>query len=331
MIVLADTPERRAASSRRSCRPTGRRAPDEAKPFAAIHSLWDMVPEDQDVKLPILLEIGERLERARARGFVNDADWARIKDAIPPKDLRPTGSTTSPSPSPARSPRRTGRAGRSSSSSRSHSGSNDLRYSDPLLRLVPGDAARLGQDRARLWARRDLLPTSSRPSCATSRRPSSLSLALTILAVIDHVPRAGAARAQRPLRAPRGRRRARRSFLYVADVKLNFMNFVGAPDHLRHRGRLRGQRRAALPGRRQPRHPRDAPDDGRGGRPLQPHDDARIPRSPRVAQPGHPEPRDHRGGRRGELSARRGDGAAGALAPHRAKTTSRRDAGRPGA
>ena len=46
-----------------------------------------MVPEDQEAKLPILLEIGDRLERARARGFINDADWDRVKDAIPPKDL----------------------------------------------------------------------------------------------------------------------------------------------------------------------------------------------------------------------------------------------------
>ena len=119
MVVLTDTPED-ARELEKKLQADWNAAPENAKPFAAIHSLWDIVPEQQEAKVPVLLEMGERLERARARGFISDTDWNRVKDAMPPKDLRPYGSSISRSRSRGRSRRRMARGERSSSSSPSH-------------------------------------------------------------------------------------------------------------------------------------------------------------------------------------------------------------------
>ncbi|HQY63906.1 MAG TPA: MMPL family transporter [Polyangiaceae bacterium] len=64
-------------------------APGDAKPFAAIHTLQDFVPRDQEKTIPLLLEIKEHVLRARARGFVSDTDFVEISRYLPPDDVRP--------------------------------------------------------------------------------------------------------------------------------------------------------------------------------------------------------------------------------------------------
>ena len=76
----------RAARSRRSSRRDWDAAPASAKPFAAVHSLWDMVPDGQQAKVPVLSRSASKLERARdTRGFITDADWERVKDCDRPR------------------------------------------------------------------------------------------------------------------------------------------------------------------------------------------------------------------------------------------------------
>ncbi|HEY5960409.1 MAG TPA: MMPL family transporter, partial [Polyangiaceae bacterium] len=53
------------------------------EPFGKIVSVYDFLPKDQDKKLPLLTEIRDRLERARAKGFIKGADWARLSEHIP--------------------------------------------------------------------------------------------------------------------------------------------------------------------------------------------------------------------------------------------------------
>jgi uncharacterized membrane protein YdfJ with MMPL/SSD domain len=90
MAILVDRPEqvdplRAALYARRDA------APEGAKPFREVHALQDFLPAAQEAKIPVLLEIRDRALRARKRGMISDEDWARIKDLMPPDDLRPFG------------------------------------------------------------------------------------------------------------------------------------------------------------------------------------------------------------------------------------------------
>ncbi|WP_437941889.1 efflux RND transporter permease subunit [Sorangium sp. So ce341] len=90
MAILVDRPEqveplRAALYARRDA------APEGEKPFKEIYALQDLVPKDQEAKIPLLLEIKERVLRARKRGLIGDEDWSRIQAVIPPDDLAPFG------------------------------------------------------------------------------------------------------------------------------------------------------------------------------------------------------------------------------------------------
>ncbi|WP_437321036.1 efflux RND transporter permease subunit [Sorangium sp. So ce385] len=90
MAILVDRPEqveplRAALYARRDA------APEGAKPFKEIYALQDLVPKDQEAKIPLLLEIKERVLRAKKRGLIGDEDWSRIQAIVPPDDLAPFG------------------------------------------------------------------------------------------------------------------------------------------------------------------------------------------------------------------------------------------------
>src|SRR5262249_32552396 len=66
-------------------------APEDAKPFKAVHTLQDFVPGDQPQKIPILLELKDRVVRAHKRGLLDDLAYAEVSRYLPPEDLRPFG------------------------------------------------------------------------------------------------------------------------------------------------------------------------------------------------------------------------------------------------
>jgi predicted RND superfamily exporter protein len=66
-------------------------APAGAKPFEKVVTIFDLVPADQEQKIPLLLEARKVILKAHARGFVPEADWAAIARDLPPEDLRPIG------------------------------------------------------------------------------------------------------------------------------------------------------------------------------------------------------------------------------------------------
>jgi predicted RND superfamily exporter protein len=66
-------------------------APATDKPFQAVHSLLDFVPSAQDAKIPLLMDIRERLVRAHERGSIAPADWTELSPKLPPEGLRPFG------------------------------------------------------------------------------------------------------------------------------------------------------------------------------------------------------------------------------------------------
>ncbi len=66
-------------------------APKAEKPFESVRTLLDFVPEGQAEKLPILVAIRDKLFKARAKGFINDADWQEVEQLLPPENLTAYG------------------------------------------------------------------------------------------------------------------------------------------------------------------------------------------------------------------------------------------------
>jgi predicted RND superfamily exporter protein len=186
-----------------------------------------MVPEGQEAKVPVLLEIGERLERARARHYLDDADWNKVKDYVPPHDLKPYGLADLP-PSIARPfSEKDGTRGRLVVIEPKPSSSTDLRYllkySDSFRETrLPNGKIVHGSGRAVIFA--DILKAvvSDIPKAVT------LSLALTLLAV-GVTFRRGGRHALTVLLALLVGLAGETVFLYFANVKINFLNFAALP------------------------------------------------------------------------------------------------------
>lgn len=95
MAILVERPEqvaplRAALYARRDAAPKGQR------PFKDIRALEDFVPDHQAEKIPLLLEIKARVERARRRHVISDASYAEISPFLPPADLKPFGMADHP-------------------------------------------------------------------------------------------------------------------------------------------------------------------------------------------------------------------------------------------
>ena len=226
MVVLADSAEE-AHELQTKLQGDWDRAPKGSKPFAAIHSLWDMVPSDQEAKLPVLLELGERLERARAKHFMSDAEWSRVKDNIPPHDLKPYGLADLPISIARPFSEKDGTRGRIVVIEPEPTSSTDLRYllkytdSFRETRLASGKIVH-GSGRAVIFS--DIL------SAVVHDIPKAvaLSLGLTLLTVIITFRRGGW-HAVTVIFALAVGVAGELTFLYFANVKINYLNFAALP------------------------------------------------------------------------------------------------------
>jgi predicted exporter len=226
MVVLADTADE-AHQLEQKLQADWDAAPPKAKPFAAVHSLWDAVADDQQAKIPILLEVGDRLTRARSRGFLGDEDWAKVKDIVPPDGLQPYGLDDLPEPIARPYAEKDGTRGRLVVVEPEPSTSTDLRYllrySDSFrqTRLPSGKIVR-GSGRAVIFA--DMLEAVVRDI----RKALALSLSLTLLTVMITFRRGGwhALTVLFALLVGVG---GLVTFLYVGQVRLNFLNFAALP------------------------------------------------------------------------------------------------------
>jgi hypothetical protein len=59
------------------------KAPDANKPFDRVVTIFDLLPSDQDAKIPLLEEAIDKLERAHRRGLVSAEDWTEIEKNLP--------------------------------------------------------------------------------------------------------------------------------------------------------------------------------------------------------------------------------------------------------
>jgi predicted RND superfamily exporter protein len=66
-------------------------APAGQKPFDKVVSIFSLLPKDQEQKIPLIETMRDRIERARKRHFVSDADWEKIEPHLPKGELKPLG------------------------------------------------------------------------------------------------------------------------------------------------------------------------------------------------------------------------------------------------
>ncbi len=90
MAILVERPEqveslRAALLARRDA------APEAEKPFRDVHALQDFVPRQQAEKIPVLMELRDKILRAKKRGMIREADWERLRDFVPTEELVPFG------------------------------------------------------------------------------------------------------------------------------------------------------------------------------------------------------------------------------------------------
>jgi predicted RND superfamily exporter protein len=226
MVVLADTPQD-ARELEAKLHTDWDAAPPDAKPFAAVHSLWELVAKDQEMKIPILQEIGGKLDRAQRRGLIPDADWDKLKDYLPPKDLKAYDIADLPDSIARPFAEKDGVRGRLVVIEPEPAASSDLRYllkySDSFrqTRLDSGKIV-LGSGRAVIFA--DIL------QAVVNDVPKAvaLSLGLTLVAVLIAFGKAGW-HAVTVLLALFVGVAGEALFLYGFGVKINFLNFAALP------------------------------------------------------------------------------------------------------
>jgi uncharacterized protein len=226
VVVMADTPED-AHALEKKLQADWDAAPADDKPFASVHTLWSTVADDQAAKIPVLLQIGERLERARAKGYIDDADWKKVKDGIPPHDLQPYGIADLPESLARPFSEKDGTRGRLAVIEPEPNKSGDLhyliRFSDSFREThLPNGKIVRGSGREVIFA--DILQAVVRDI----PRAVALSLGLTILTVLVTFRRGGW-HALTVLFALLVGVAGEALFLYFADVKINFLNFSALP------------------------------------------------------------------------------------------------------
>ncbi len=226
MIVLANTPAQ-ADEFQRAERRRWEDAPADQKPFEAVHSVFDFVPDNQEAKLPTLRALADRLKRAHDRRFVTDADWQQIAPFLPPPDLEPFGVADLPEDVAGPFTEANGTRGTIVSiEPRADEKMDDLhyliRYADSFRETKLADGTVLyGSGRAVIFA--DILTAVVHQM----PRAIALSLAMTLLAVFVTFRRGS--HSASALGALFVGLAAVVAFMYFAKVRVNMLNFAALP------------------------------------------------------------------------------------------------------
>lgn len=202
-------------------------APDHQKPFQRVHALHDFVPTNQREKLPIVHSIADRLRRANARGFISAEQWAALSPLLPPANLVPFDLIDVPGDIAGPFIERDGTRGRlvliEPTAGESDS---DLRYlmrwaeSFRETRLPSGEVV-YASGRAVVFA--DILDAVMRDIPRTVVASLALAMAAVFLVIRDR-NRAILVIATTALGVA-----WLALFLSVADIKINFFNFLALP------------------------------------------------------------------------------------------------------
>jgi predicted RND superfamily exporter protein len=202
-------------------------APDKEKPFEKTVSIYSLLPTDQEAKLPLIAAMQERIQKARSRGFISDEDWRKIEPRLPKGELKPIGIADLPEQAARPFTERDGSRGRIVYIAPKNGNSiwdahYLMRWADSFRRVeLPNGEVILGSGRAVIFA--DMIKTIGEDA----PRAIAVSALGTILIILV---------------AFRGNRLAWGvfipwllgigsliAFLYLKDIKLNFLNFVAIP------------------------------------------------------------------------------------------------------
>jgi predicted exporter len=225
VVIAADSPAD-AIALEDALRDRWRAAAASAKPFVAVHGLADLVPPDQQAKLATLAALGERIERARARGFLSEDEWTRIREFLPPHDLRAYGAADVPDSVADRFKDANGVRGALVTIESDPATADDLRslvrFADAFRETrLPGGHIVRGSGSAVILA--DML----RAVVRDIPRAILLSLGLTLATLLTAF-RKGPYLASVVLALAVGCGGVA-CFLYFADIRLNFLNFSALP------------------------------------------------------------------------------------------------------
>lgn len=190
-------------------------------------SIFSLLPSDQEQKLPLIREMQDRIQRARSRGFIKDDDWAKIEKHLPKGELKPIGIADLPEQAARSFTERDGTRGRivyiaPKSGFSVWDAQYLMRWADSFrhVKLPTGEVIH-GSGRAVIFA--DMIKTIGEDA----PRAIAISALGTILVILI---------------AFRGSRLALGvfvpwllgiatliAFLYLRDIRLNFLNFVAIP------------------------------------------------------------------------------------------------------
>jgi len=67
------------------------RAPEDQKPFERAVTIFDLLPNRQTEKIEMIEEVIDRIHRARRRGFIDDEQWKELEPQLPKGELRELG------------------------------------------------------------------------------------------------------------------------------------------------------------------------------------------------------------------------------------------------
>jgi len=66
-------------------------APEKQKPFEKIVTIHSLIPKDQEAKIPLVENIRRIVQKAERRGFIPAKDWAEISPNLPEGDVKTIG------------------------------------------------------------------------------------------------------------------------------------------------------------------------------------------------------------------------------------------------
>jgi uncharacterized protein len=226
MVVLADGPAE-ARELQRVEQKRWEEAPKDRKPFEAVHSIFDFVPDRQEEKFPILLSLADRLRQAHDRKFITEADWQRIAPYLPSDDLAPFGIDDLPGDLARPFTEKNGTRGSVLLiEPRSEENSDDLhyliRFADSFREMkLPDGKVLYGSGRAVIFA--DILSSLVR----AAPRSIGLSLLMTLLAVVVTFRRGS--HAASVLGALLVGFAGVAAFMYFGRIRINLLNFAALP------------------------------------------------------------------------------------------------------
>jgi predicted RND superfamily exporter protein len=202
-------------------------APAKLKPFEKTVSIFSLLPSEQEQKLPLIREMNDRIQRAHSRGFIKDEDWVKIEKHLPKGELKAIGVADLPEQAARSFTERDGTRGRivyiaPASGFSVWDAKYLMRWADSFRHVkLPSGEVIHGSGRAVIFA--DMIRTIGEDA----PRAIAISALGTILIILI---------------AFRGNRLALGvfvpwllgiatliAFLYLRDIRLNFLNFVAIP------------------------------------------------------------------------------------------------------